>query len=81
VVTGAPGPWVVTYTDGTNSWTIDVPYSPYTFPLDPMPTLPGSYSYWITSVTNSYGMTNDTPTDPVIVTVYPKPNTSPIFKY
>lgn len=80
-VTGAPGPWVVTFTDGSTSWTIDVPTSPYTFQLVPTPAVQGSYAYWITSVTNIYGLTNNTPSEPVILMIKPKPFTSPIFRY
>jgi hypothetical protein len=81
LVSGAPGPWVVTFSDGVTFWTIDVPVSPYTFQLIPTPALQGSYTYWITSVTNIYGLTNDTPSDPVILLIKPKPVTSPIFRY
>jgi hypothetical protein len=79
-ITGAPGPWVVTFTDGTTTWTIDVTVSPYTFQLIPTPTVPGSYQYWITSVSNPY-MTNNTPGDPITLIVKPKPVTSPIYRY
>jgi hypothetical protein len=80
-VTGAPGPWEVVYTNGIDSWTITVPTSPYTFPLDPTPADPGDYTYWITSVTNIYGLTNYDPSPEVILTVKPKPVTSPIYRY
>jgi len=81
-ITGGVGPWSVTYTDGTNSWTIpDITVSPYSFPLDPTPAIPGSYQYWITSVTNGYGITNNTPSPPVTLIVKPKPVTSPIYRY
>jgi hypothetical protein len=59
-ITGAPGPWVVTFTDGITVWTENITSSPHTFPLIPTPALPGTYTYWITSVSNPY-MTNDTP--------------------
>jgi hypothetical protein len=79
---GAPGPWDVTFTDGTNVWTITgIDEDPYTFPLIPSPAAAGNYLYWITSVTNSFGITNNVPSDPVILTVNPKPVTSPIIKY
>jgi hypothetical protein len=80
-ITGAPGPWVVTFTDGINTWT-EGPFSdnPHTFQLIPTPAVPGSYQYWITSVSNPY-MTNDTPGDPVTLIVKPKPVTSPIYRY
>jgi hypothetical protein len=76
------GPWNVTYTDGITYWTIgDIQASPYTFPLIPTPTVPGTYQYWITSVTNGIGLTNDTPSPPVTLIVNLKPVTSPIYRY
>jgi hypothetical protein len=82
VVEGGPGPWDITYTDGVNVWTIlQLETSPHTFPLIPTPTDPGTYQYWITSVSNSLGIINNTPGDPVTLTVYPVPVTSPIYKY
>jgi hypothetical protein len=79
-ITGAPGPWVVTFTDGTTVWTENITASPHTFQLVPTPTVPGTYTYWVTSVSNPY-MTNDTPGDPVSLIVKPKPVTSPIYRY
>jgi hypothetical protein len=79
-ITGAPGPWVVTYTDGTTIWTENVAASPHTFPLIPTPTVPGSYQYWILSVSNPF-MTNNSPGDPVTLIVKTKPVTSPIYRY
>ena len=80
-ITGAPGPWDITYTDGTNTWTVTgITSSPYTFPLIPTPTVAGPYTYWITSVSNPY-MTNNTPGDPVTLIVKTKPVTSPIYRY
>jgi hypothetical protein len=81
-ITGGTGPWNVSFTDGTTIWTIgDIQASPYTFPLIPTPTIPGAYEYWIISVTNGAGLTNDTPSDPVTLIVKPKPVTSPIYRY
>jgi hypothetical protein len=81
-VTGGVGPWVVTYTDGITTWVTD-PFSvsPYTLPLIPTPASPGTYNYWITSVVNGYGMTNNEPTDPVTLTVLKRAKTSPIYRY
>ena len=80
--TGGTGPWDVTFTDGITTWTIeDIQASPYTFPLIPTPSVPGNYQYWITSVTNGVGLTNDIPTVPVTLIVKPKPVTSPIYRY
>jgi hypothetical protein len=81
VITGAPGPWVVTYTDGISNWT-EGPFTdnPHSFQLIPTPTVPGSYQYWVTSVSNPF-MTNDTPGDPVTLIVKLKPVTSPIYRY
>ena len=81
-ISGGVGPWVVTYTDGITTWTTDTIFSsPYTFPLIPTPTAPGSYQYWITSVVNGYGMINNEPTEPVTLIVKPRPATSPIYRY
>ena len=80
VITGAPGPWVVTFTDGTTIWTEIVTASPHTFPLIPTPTIPGAYQYWITSVSNPY-MTDYTIGDPITLIVKYKPVTSPIYRY
>jgi len=80
-ITGASGPWDVTFTDGTTVWTIEgITASPHPFPLIPTPTVPGVYLYWITSVRNPY-MTNDTPGDPVTLIVKTKPVTSAIYRY
>jgi hypothetical protein len=82
VITGGIGPWEVTFTDGITVWTVqDIMESPYSFPLIPSPAVPGNYPYWITSVTSGTGMVNDTPSDPVILIVHPKPVTSPIYRY
>ena len=81
-ITGSAGPWDVTFTDGTTTWTIlDIPVSPYSFQLIPTPTVPGTYQYWITSVTGGNGLTNNTPGTPVTLIVNPKPVTSPIYRY
>lgn len=81
-ITSGIGPWEVTFTDGTNLWTITgIEESPHVFELIPTPTVPGTYQYWVTSVTNGYGFTNDEPSDPVTLIVYPKPVTSPIYRY
>jgi len=79
-ITGAPGPWDITYTDGITTWTeTGITTSPYTFPLPVIPAVPGG-TYWITSVSNPY-MTNYTPGDPVTLIVKPKPVTSAIYRY
>jgi hypothetical protein len=81
-ITEGTGPWDVTFTDGTTVWTInDIQVSPYIFQLIPTPAVPGSYQYWITSVTDSNGITSDTPSAPVTLIVKPKPVTSPIYRY
>jgi hypothetical protein len=81
-ISGGIGPWNITFTDGTTIWTLgDIQASPYTFPLIPTPTAAGAYPYWITSVTNGYGITNDTPSAPVTLIVKSKPVTSPIYRY
>jgi hypothetical protein len=80
--TGGAGPWDVTITDGTNSWTYyDIQTSPFTFPFDGTPTIPGSYQYWVSSVTSGMGFVNNVPGDPVTLIVLPKAVTSPIMRY
>lgn len=80
VITGGIGPWSITYTDGFNTWTInDIQESPHTFEVIPSPVI--TTDFWITSVTNGYGLTEDTPSDPVTLIVYPTPVTSPIYRY
>jgi len=80
-ISGAIGPWSITYTDGTSSWTIEnITDTTYTFLHTPTPSV-GNTDFWITSVTNGYGQTNDTPSEPVTLTVYPRPETSPIYRY
>lgn len=80
-ITGAPGPWDITFTDGLDIYTVTgITTSPHTFPLIPTPTVPGTYQFWITSVSNPF-MTNNTPGDPVTLIVKPKPVTSPIYRY
>jgi hypothetical protein len=81
-ISGAAGPWDVTFTDGTTIWTMeDITVSPYTFQLIPTPMVSGSYQYWIISVTSGIGIINDAPSDPVTLIVKPKPVTSPIYRY
>lgn len=81
-ITGGPGPWDVTYTDGVTEWTIlGIETSPHPFMLDPTPQTAGTYPYWVISVTNIYGITNNVPSDPVNLIVKPKPVTSPITRY
>jgi len=79
-ITGAPGPWVITFTDGITTWTETATTSPHSFPLIPTPTVPGDYTYWVTSVSNPY-MTNNEQGEPVTLTVKPLPVTSPIYIY
>jgi hypothetical protein len=80
-ITGAIGPWSITYTDGTSFWTIDnITDTTYTFLHTPTPAV-GNTDFWITSVTNGYGLVNDEDSEPVTLTVYPRPDTSPIYRY
>jgi hypothetical protein len=81
-VGGGVGPWDVTFTDGINSWTIEgITETPYAFQLIPSPATEGDYQYWITSVTTFTGVVNNDPSPPVTLTVLPKPDTSPIYRY
>jgi hypothetical protein len=81
-ITGGIGPWDVVFTDGVNSWTLeDINTSPFIFQLIPTPAVPGTYEYWISSITSGTGMVNTTPSAPVTLTVMPRPVTSPIYRY
>ena len=75
-ITGT-GPWNLTYTDGTNFWTMkDIPDAKYLFRVSPKVTT----SYWITEVSNGNGI-NTTPSEKVIMEVKPKPVSSKIYQY
>jgi len=77
-ISGGVGPWSITYTDGISIWTIDdIQESPYSFTVTPAITT----DYWITSVTNGYGLVTVEDSDPVTQIVYPRPVTSPIYRY
>jgi hypothetical protein len=81
-ITGGIGPWDITYTDGTDTWTIyDIEESPHTFQHIPTPTVPGTYQYWVIFVTSGTGMINPEPSEKVTLIVKPKPVTSPIQRY
>jgi hypothetical protein len=72
------GPWVVTYTNGTNSWTIPgIATSEYTIPIF-TPTA-GTTEYWVTEIKDTYGI-NTKPSEKVKVTMYPKPKISRIYQ-
>lgn len=72
-------PWNITYTDGSESWTINnINETPYTIAIDPGPV--GTTEYWITQITDSNG-TNNEPTEKAEVKVYPKPAISRIYQY
>ena len=81
VLEGGIGPWVVEFTNGTDTLTESIEESPHIFPLVPTPPDAGSYNYWITSVTSGTGMVNDEDSEPVTLIVMPRPNTSPIYRY
>lgn len=82
VFSGGPGPWDVTFTNGQDVWLLEhIEESPCTFMLIPTPTDPGTYPYWVTSVVNSLGFVNNTPGEPVFLSVHPIPVTSPIIRY
>lgn len=69
-------PWSLTYTDGTNSSTVSVTSSPYTFNTGSLPA--GTYTYNVTGVTDRLGCAGTT-SGSAVVTANPKPTTSPIF--
>ena len=73
----ATGPWNLTYTDGTSSWTIKDIQDP-TYYLRVSPVVPTKY--WVTEVSNQYG-TNSVPSDAVLLEVNPKPVSSKIYQY
>lgn len=71
------GPWDITYTDGTSSWTIKgIPDPVYQWPIKP--TVPSWY--WVTEVKDAYGI-NNKPSEKVWIEVKPKPNITPIYQY
>lgn len=71
------GPWNLTYTDGTNFWTVkDIADAKSFFRVSPkVPT-----SYWITEVSNANG-TNSEPSEKVFLEVKPKPFISKIYQH
>ncbi|RYZ99111.1 MAG: hypothetical protein EOP47_17695 [Sphingobacteriaceae bacterium] len=72
------GPWNITYSDGTNSTTVNnITSSPYKFNTPTFPTGTGSVTYTLTAVSNSFGC-NGTVSGSAIITVNPKPVTSAI---
>jgi hypothetical protein len=72
------GPWDVTYTNGTDSWTIPgIITSEYKIPI--FTTSAGITEFWVTEIKDTYG-TNTEPSGKVEVTVYPKPTMSRIYQ-
>jgi len=85
-LTGTP-PWNFTYTDGTNSWTIDnvtetdlrakdLPIYIYVIKIDPGPNV--TTDYWITRVTDKYGI-NEVPSVKATQQINPLPEKSTIY--
>jgi len=73
-LTGA-GPWSLTYTDGTNSWTVkDINDSKYLLSVSPKVLT----NYWITEVSDGNGK-NTEPSAKVFIDVYPLPVISKIY--
>ena len=73
-LTGA-GPWSLTYTDGTNSWTVnDIIDSKYQLRVSPKL----QTNYWITEVSDGNGK-NTEPSAKVFIDVYPLPVISKIY--
>ena len=80
------GPWSVTYSytlEGSgdiHTATIEnITESPFTFTV--VHSTPGTYSYWVVSVSDMDGLTNSEATEPVHLQVEPRPVTSPIYRY
>ncbi len=72
------GPWNITYSDGTNSTTVNgITSSPYKFNTPVLPTGSGVVTYTLTSVSNGFGC-NGTVSGSAEITVNPKPVTSKI---
>lgn len=75
-VTGAI-PWEFTFTDGTNSWTVNnINEVTYLLTVNPKVTT----QFWITEVKNLNG-TNTTPSAKITVVVNPKPSISTIYQH
>ena len=79
-------PWSVTYSytiqgsgDIHTATINDINDSPFEFTV--VHSTPGTYEYWVVSVTDTDGLTNDEETDPVLLQVEPRPVTSPIYRY
>ncbi len=73
-------PWVVDFTDGTNTWTETATASPHTFTL---PIYATSQSIDVTGLTDANGCSPNAGTMPtgVGVTIWPKPSTGAIYHY
>lgn len=81
-ISGGIGPWDITFTNGDTTWTFTgIEERTFIFPLVPTPPAAGDYQYWITSVTSGTGFVNNEPSEPVTLTVMPRPVTSPIYRY
>jgi hypothetical protein len=80
------GPWDVTYTytlvgsgDTTTVTINDI--NNYQYELFVTHAQAGTYEYTIVSVSDSRGLVNDEPSEPVYLRVDPRPITSPIYRY
>ena len=76
ILTGTK-PWILTFSDGFESWTIStINSTPYTHNVSPKMTT----SYWITSVSDRNG-TNNTKSNAILLQVNQKPSGSLIYLY
>lgn len=71
------GPWELTYTDGTNSWT-ETGINTTTHLLRVKPTV--TTQYWVTEVKDIFGV-NTVPSDKITLEVNPKPVSSTIYQF
>ena len=77
VTLSGQGPWSIILFDGVNSVSYtNITVSPYLIPVNPLTTT----TFQITQVTDANG-TNSTPSQPVNLTIKPRPLSSHIYQY
>lgn len=76
ILTGL-APWDITFTDGTDQWTVTGVTDP-TYILRVHPSVPTWY--WVSEISDKRG-TNSVPSDKILLEVKPRPVSSPIYQY